>query len=178
MSQSRSRGSTPVGDNLRLNVTDVGGLIRASCLVSPTPTYRQLDRRTYHWRLISQLSLNHLSLTDPQGFESLRQILRLYNPSDGPENESIIESIQSIRYSRERAITRIRGGLCRGIDVDVTLDPDKLVGSGAFLFAMVLEHFFGLYATINSFTRTNVRLQKSDVMLLTGRPRSGSQLLI
>ena len=33
------------------------------------------------------------------------------------------------------------------------LDPAKFPSTGAFLFAAVMERFFGLYASSNSFTR-------------------------
>lgn len=177
----------PSAEKLGLKIMDVGGMVTAACVVSPTATYRQLDRTGYHWRLISQLSLNHLSLTDPQGAQSLREILKLYNPSDSLETRSVIESIQRISFSRERAITRVSSpkgqsmigsGLCRGLDIEMWLDPDRLVGSGSYLFATVMEHFFGLFATLNSFTRTTVHLEKSDVPFLRGKARAGHLPLI
>ncbi len=58
-------------------------------------------RDEYLWRLISHLSLNHLTLTDSAtGAETLREILRLYNPSDQDEHRKAIDSIQSVSYRR------------------------------------------------------------------------------
>ena len=38
-------------------------------------------------------------------------------------------------------------------DVTLTLDEDAFTGGSAFLFAEVLDVFFGLYAGINTFTQ-------------------------
>jgi len=169
----------PSRDRLKLSFSEGGGQINATCVVPPTPAYRKLDKDGYHWRLISQLALNQLSLVGEEGAQSLREILRLYNPSDSPATRNIIESVQKISYDRKSAVARVKGGpgsgLCRGMDVEVWLDPDKLVGAGPFVFALVLERFFGLFATLNSFTRTRVRLERSEVPLLVGRARAGQK---
>ena len=171
----------PSRDRMKLSISEGGGQINVTCVVPPTPTYRLHDNTGYHWRLISQLSLNQLSLVGAEGVQSLREILRLYNPSDSPATRNVIESVQRITYDRKSAVARVRGGpgsgLCRGIDIDVWLDPDKLVGAGPFVFALVLERFFGLFATLNSFTRTRVRFERSEVPLLAGHPRAGQKSL-
>lgn len=177
----------PSADQLNLRLISGGGTVHARCLKSPTPTYRTAGRQQHYWRVISQLSLNHLSLTDEEGIESLREILRLYNPNDSQETRNVIESLRQIRYSRQRAIARvprpgggavIGSGHCRGLDIELWLDQDRLVGAGAYLFASVLEHFFGLYATLNSFTRTTIRLERSEQAFLIGQPRIGLRPLL
>ena len=172
----------PSGERLKLTVTDGGGQVDAACVVPATPTYRRNDPRGYHWRLISQLSLNHLSLAGPEGAQSLREILRLHNPSDSPTTVGVIQSVTRVEYARESAVARVRGGpgsgLCRGVDVEIWLEPERLVGTMPYVFALVLERFFGLFATVNSFTRTRVRLERSEVPLLVGRPRTGELPLL
>src|SRR5262249_19342465 len=56
-------------------------LVRARCLRKPTQTVRPPHRRGLQWRLISHLSLNHLSIVE-KGREALQEILRLYNFSN------------------------------------------------------------------------------------------------
>ena len=59
----------------------------------------------------------------------------------------------------------------------VELDEEKYVGVGAFLFASVLERFFALYASINSFTALKYRTrQTGDVKRWP--PRAGEQSLV
>jgi type VI secretion system protein ImpG len=53
-------------------------LVRTRCLRKPTQTLRPPLRRRAQWRLISHLSLNHLSIVE-KGREALQEILRLYD---------------------------------------------------------------------------------------------------
>jgi type VI secretion system protein ImpG len=47
-----------------------------------------------------------------------------------------------------------------------------------FLFAMVLEHFFGLYASINSFTRLTLFSKSQSGPLRRWPARAGQQSLL
>jgi type VI secretion system protein ImpG len=44
-------------------------------------------------------------------------------------------------------------GYARGLEVTVTFNEDAFAGNSVFILASVLERFFGLYVSINSFTR-------------------------
>src|SRR5262249_6925161 len=87
------------GDRLYFELEMAAPVNRVRCLRVPTPTLRPPVRRGAYWRLMSHLSLNHLSLTDAEeGRAALQEILRLYDFSD-PEsgqqlsavNEQVIE---------------------------------------------------------------------------------------
>ena len=46
------------------------------------------------WRLISHLSLNHLSLADAEdGADALREILKLYDFADSAETRAMIDGV-------------------------------------------------------------------------------------
>ncbi|MEO8270497.1 MAG: type VI secretion system baseplate subunit TssF, partial [Aureliella sp.] len=169
------------GGQPRLTLVEGGATVNAQCITPPTPTHRSIDRDDLHWRLISHLSLNHLVLTSgAAGAEALREVLRLYDAEDSAETRKVIESVLQVNYRRGTA--RVAGGpapgFCRGIDVEILLDGQRLGGTGIHLFASVLERFMGLFATVNSFTRTTVRAQGGDLPLIVGAPRAGSQTLI
>jgi type VI secretion system protein ImpG len=169
------------GGQPRLTLVEGGATATAQCVTPPTPTLRNYHRDDLHWRLISHLSLNHVVVTDSaQGAEALREVLRLYNADDSAATRKIIDSVLQVSYRRGTA--RVPGGpapgFCRGLDVEITLDAQRLGGTGAYLFASVLERFMGLYATLNSFTRTTVRVLGADTPLIVGQPRAGSQTLI
>jgi type VI secretion system protein ImpG len=108
------------------------------------------------WRLVSHLSLNYLSLEGGEaGLRSLREILGLYCFSDAP---SLQRQIQGIRGIAPRKVVRRMGdeawkGFCRGTEITLTFDEAQYVGSSAFLLASVLNRFFALYASTNSFTQ-------------------------
>ena len=132
------------------------------------------------WRLVSHLSLNHLSLVDtPQGAEALREILRLYDPANSEETRALIDGLHDI--SARRIVGRVGGpvaaGFCRGVEVTLHLDEEKYTGSGVYLFASVLERFLGLYSSLNSFTKTVVKTDRRP-NLCSWPPRAGEQVLI
>jgi type VI secretion system protein ImpG len=162
----------------RVSMSEAGGAIHAEFLTAPTPTMRPLTHGSYYWRLVSHLSLNHLSLTDsPKGAEALREILTLYNPSESEETKRAIQSLDSVSY--KRSVARIKSGhsagFCRGLDIEVVVDEERLVGMGAYMFATILDHFFSTFATINSFTRLTVRTLADQDPLMVGKPRAGDR---
>jgi type VI secretion system protein ImpG len=155
---------------------------------APTAPQRPPLARGAYWRLLSHLSLNHLSLSEgEEGRDALKEILRLYDFSDpemGREQEAvtrqIIEGILSVRS--RRVIGRVPGatasGFCRGVEVTIELDEQKYVGTGVYLFASVLERFLGLYVSINSFSQLVARTSKGEGPLKRWPPRAGDQTLL
>ena len=151
------------GQQLFFELEAAAPLKRINCLRTPTTPLRPPTRKGRIWRLISHLSLNHLSLTDTEeGLNALREILRLYDFSD-PEagqqlaaiNQQMTEGIVAMETRRVvgRVAEGISSGFCRGIEVSLEFDDQKYVGTGVYLFASVLERFLGLYASINSFSQ-------------------------
>ena len=149
------------------------------CITPPTPTLRPPQAARAGWRLVSQLSLNHLSLADEaEGAEALREILRLHDVRDVPETQAIIQSIRSVQSQRGSARMPGSGAIARGMNVTLEIDPGRLEGSGAFLFGSMLDHFLGLYATINSFTRLHLRLHGREALVRSFAPRAGARPLL
>jgi len=126
------------------------------------------------WRLISHLSLNHLSLTGgPEGADALREILRLHDHVDSPETQAKLAGIRSVTSQRviRRLPADVGDGVCRGILAEIELDEDYYADNGLFLFAAVLERFLGLYASVNSFIQLSIRGKQRDRTLKTWKPR-------
>lgn len=169
------------GGQPRLRLVQGAPLDRIECLTRPTPTFRPALKRGTLWRLISHLSLNHLSLTDDDaGTHALREILKLYDFADSAETRGMIEGIASVRSRRVVGRTRgeLRGGFCRGIEVTVHFDEDRFTGSGVFLFACLLERFLALYCSINSFSRLIATTTKREGELRRWSPRAGETVLL
>jgi type VI secretion system protein ImpG len=170
------------GGQIRLElVAPVAAIHRVAMLTPFTPTRRPPLSSGRLWRLLSHLSLNHLSISGgEQGADALRDILRLYDWGDQEESRSIIEGIVSIES--RRALARVPMGastaVAHGLDLDLQLAPERYVPGGAFLLASVLDHFFGLYAAVNAFTRLSVRLTGRTGKLVTCRPRTGEKTLL
>jgi type VI secretion system protein ImpG len=163
------------GDSLPLRLTEGGGLVsRVTPLVKFTPTFRLGEKRGLLWRLISHLSLNHLSLMDDTG-EALREILKLYDFSSSARVQKLISGIRSV--TGEADVARPGGVVCRGTRVTVAFDEAGYSANDLYLFASVLERFFALYCTVNSFSRL-VAKRGDDKELKRWPPRVGERVLI
>lgn len=140
---------------------------RVRCITKPTDTVRPPMRRSVQWRLISHLNLNYLSLVNGENGspEALQEILHLYNFTDSAVTRKQIlgiNSVESVKAVRQIG-GRVGTGFVRGINTTLTFDEEEFVGSGMFLFASVLDHFLGLYASVNSFNQLSIRsMQRED----------------
>lgn len=65
-----------------------------------------------------------------------------------------------------------------GMRVEMELDEDQFVGSGAYLFASVLEHFLGHYASLNSFSQLVVTSKQRKEAMREWPPRAGQKILM
>jgi len=148
-------------------------------LRKPSRAMRPPQKRGLQWRLISHLSLNVLSLVD-DGKSALQEMLLLYNFSDDPANTRQIRAIQGI--SSGAAVARMGSnlihGFVRGTQIELTLDEDEFIGTGAYLFCSVLERFFGLYCAPNSFTKLTVHTEQRGKDVFVWPARSGDAHLI
>src|SRR5205807_9781951 len=70
-------------------------LLRTRCVRKPSPSVRPPMRSGTHWRLVSHLALNHLSIVD-KGREALQEILRLYDFTNDPAIRKQIAGIKSV----------------------------------------------------------------------------------
>lgn len=169
----------PIGDP-RGDFELIGGgpFTQIAALVKPTEPVHPPLGKPLLWRLVSQLSLNHLSLTD--GPDALRELLRLYDLRGAPETDRQIQGIVGIssRPAHARVSSASSVGLARGRRVELDLDEDNFAGDGAFLFASVLERFFALYASMNSFTQLTVRTRQRRRPLREWAPRAGERVLL
>jgi type VI secretion system protein ImpG len=148
-------------------------------LRKPSPSYRFERERSAHWRLISHLTLNHLSLTGG-GADALREMLALYDLPRSPSSQRQVGGILSVD---QRATTAWLTGnpfacLVRGVEVRISIDEEAFVGSGIHAFAHVIERFLALYVHANSFTQLVLVSGKSGEEILRCPPRSGDLNLL
>ena len=171
------------GGQPRLQFSEGGALVSGiTCLTPPTRTLRPAARHGALWRLISHLSLNHLSLGDGarDQAEALREILKLYDFADSAETRKMLDGVLSVRTRRDvgRPAGAPAGVLCRGVEVAVHFDETCFSGNGLFLFASVLERFLALYCTVNSFTRMIATVEGREGELRRWQPRVGEQVVL
>ena len=166
-----------------LHVEGAAPVSRVVFLTKPTPTLRPPLKRGTQWRLISHLTLNHLSLVNSGGSgapDALQEILFLYDFTGSAAVRKQILGIKSINSKPDVFQTgnRIGSGFVRGLQTTIEFDEEQYVGSGLFLFATILERFLGLYASINSFNKLVVKIKQTEGVLKEWPPRAGQQIVL
>ncbi len=130
------------------------------------------------WKLTSLLSLNHHSLLTGETSKTLvREILSLF----ASDKNSDVDQIRGVLGVTAKGITRKFSddawrGFCRGVEIQIQLDPEAFVGSSMILFSLIMARFFSLYTTINSFISLSVVRGKEKIV--EWPPISGNQELI
>lgn len=136
--------------------------IRVFCRPTPHQIPAQIGARP--WALVSQLALNHLSLSDrPEALAALKDILLLHA---GPNKKRALKQIDGISAMSCRGVMRHIGrdgwrGFVRGSHVRLEMDRNHFDDASPVLFCSVLRHFFALYATVN--TLVEVSLETQDI---------------
>jgi len=156
-----------------------GGPIRKIVsLVKPTDTIQPPLGRSLQWRLISQLSLNYLSLID-NGVEALQEILRVQNFNQAAYLHKQIQGIAGIASRPSMVQMASENGIsfARGRRVDIDFDEEQFAGGGVFLFATILEQFFEMYVSLNSFIILTARTKQRKEVMKEWPPRAGGRIL-
>ncbi|MCD5995961.1 type VI secretion system baseplate subunit TssF [Pseudomonas sp. CDFA 602] len=144
------------------------------CLAGPSRPRASNAHDNKAWRLISQLSLNYLSLSEQgQGAAALRELLRLY----GDDHDAALQlQIEGLREVSSKPCTRrlpMPGPIVfgRGLEITLEFDENAFRGTGVFLLGTVFERFLARYVSINSFTETVLRTtERGEIMRWKARP--------
>lgn len=173
---SRLPFGTDSGD---FELEGISAVRKILALRKPTATLRPPTGKAALWRLISHLSLNYLSLVE-EGKEAFQQILQLYNFSDSVHLQSQIAGIASLDSSRHfaRVVSDFGVTSARGTRVQLQLDEEQFVGGGVYLFASVIEHFLGMYVSMNSFSQLVASTTQRKEVLREWPPRAGRSILL
>lgn len=157
-----------------------GGAASSIALLRQPGKPLRFDRgRGAHWRLISHLALNHLSLTQ-SGLPALKEMLRLYDLQRSSVSGRQIDGIVSLEHAPTTAWLPGKqfASVVRGIEIRLGIDEAAFVGHGISAFTRVLDHFFGLYVHANSFTQLTLLSADSGEVLTRCPARSGESILV
>lgn len=166
-----------LGDiNLPCEQTPEGLSFRNIC--APTASFPPPLDQDFLWRLISNLSLNYLSLSDINALKVILQTYDLPRYHDRQAQKISERKLGAMRSVSHTAVDRLHRGLpFRGIRIDLSIDPQGFLGHGeVFVFASVLNEFFALYASLNAYHELRVISTQGDVYLWP--PRMGQQPLL
>ncbi|MNU53656.1 hypothetical protein D3C71_426910 [compost metagenome] len=148
------------------NITSV-----TSCFAPPL-------NKDFLWKLISNMSLNYLSLADVNALKLILEtydLPRYYDQHAENISKRLLGGLKSIKHQH---VDRLHRGLpVRGLRTELTIDPQGYIGEGdLFVFASVLNEFFALYASLNSYHELRVISTQGEVYQWT--PRMGLQPLL
>ncbi|RCL28438.1 type VI secretion system baseplate subunit TssF [Pseudomonas sp. AFG_SD02_1510_Pfu_092] len=150
---------------LALNIDDINVTTEAtpplatySNICAPTRPCRPVLDGQLQWALISNMSLNYLSLLS---VEPLKAVIRAYDflaLHDIQQTRTTAKQLEGIRDIRTTPLDwLIKGQPIRGLHTQLKLDQAAFLCEGdLYLFSCVLAHFFALYASINSFHQLEV----------------------
>ncbi|CAN5669634.1 type VI secretion system baseplate subunit TssF [soil metagenome] len=152
---------------------------RVTTLVKPTTVIYPPLGKPQLWRLISQLSLNYVSLIEG-GPQALQELLRLHNFAESSAAERQIQGIIGLKGSPSYARINSEHGLtfARGQRVEIEFDEEQFAGGSAYLLASVLERLMGLFVSLNSFSVLAMRTRQRGPWLKQWQPRSGWKTLL
>lgn len=165
----------PDGDLFLEGVSLIG---RVAMLRRATPSRRFERGRAAHWRLISHLAMNQVSLTQ-DGPGPLREMLRLYDLPRTAVSARHIDGIVDVSHS---AVVHWLPGkpfatFVRGIEIVLTIDEGFFVGTSLHTFVGVMDAFFATYVHLNSFTLLVVKSKQTGEEIARCKPRSGESIL-
>jgi type VI secretion system protein ImpG len=162
--------------------TDIAAPVaRIVCLTKPTPQLEPPSDGATLWRLVSHLSLNYLSFSNgEESLTALREILKLYCFSERSVAHQQIQGLRdlSLRPTVQRVGRQAWRGFCRGTEVTLTVDENSYVGGGSFLLAAVLNRFFALHASVNSFTQLVLKSQQREGVWKRWPAMAGEQAVL
>ncbi|HKQ30696.1 MAG TPA: type VI secretion system baseplate subunit TssF [Burkholderiales bacterium] len=165
----------------RLNLEGAGPVEALRLLAKPTPHRTPQLLGGLPWSLVSQLSLNYLSLTgDAGGLAALKRMLGLHANEGDPSSWKQIDSLVSVTSEPlvRRLGTEHWRGFCRGIGVRLLFDEERFDAGSLLLYGEVLRRFLALYANLNSFTQLTIETQQRKGEIRTWPPLAGTQTVL
>lgn len=144
----------------------------------PTTSYPPPIGNDFLWRMISNMSLNYLSLTDIKTLITILStydFLGSYDIKVKKKNALMFKGLVSIQHTKTEMI--LEGYPIRGIKTHLEIDVSKFSNIGeAYLLCSVLNEFFALYCNINSFHILEAKMIDYDIFHWS--PRIGYQQVI
>lgn len=144
-----------------------------------TPSFAPPLDKSFHWRLISNMSLNYMTLTDPK---SLKAVLSTYDyksyydRQQALANQHRLDAIADIASTHENRI--YKGSVVRGRKTVIRLNESGFASEGdMYLLASVFNELFAMNCSINSFHHLLVYgVENGEIY--EWKPRTGSHLLV
>jgi type VI secretion system protein ImpG len=138
--------------------------VKINALTRPTRVVRATTKQGARWRLIAQMSLNHMLFSGPEGTRVLKETLALYNITEKPSIQRLINLIQHVvsRPVTARLVKNDPHSLARGVEIIITFSREAVDEVEYFLLCRFIDGFLALYAPVNSFSRVITRIDSVE----------------
>lgn len=149
------------------------------CTTHPRHVPYEYQDGDYLWKLIAQLSLNHMSFSDPQyALDALQEVLRLHAyRADKAMAADCIERVEIVPAVRRIGEEHWRG-FVRGIEVILHMKDFDAESYLLFLMSMVVHTFLSHQVGINSFVSLKIVDAESKEEIMGWQPKVGAQALL
>ncbi|PHR56523.1 MAG: type VI secretion system baseplate subunit TssF [Arcobacter sp.] len=152
--------------------------LKFSNISIPSVSYPPPIGGDFLWKLISNMSLNYLSLDSIDTLKMILQTYDFFGASDLKQKERTDRILSGLKSISNKSIQMIHEGLpIRGIETQLYLDPDMFTGIGeAYHLSCILNEFFALYCNVNSFHRLVVHIDNHETF--EWAPKMGYKALV
>jgi|GEM_PF-5965955 len=149
------------------------------CITHPRSVPYQYQKGDYLWKLIAQLSLNHMSFSDPQyALDALQEVLRLH--AQRAQNDMAADCIEKIEVVP--AVKRLGEehwrGFVRGFEIVLHMKDFDADSYLLFLMSKIIHIFLSNQVGINSFVSLKVIDSESKQEKMVWEPKAGKQKLL
>ncbi len=154
---------TPVGHaDTDLTLMSSAPIESVRFIAGPSRPAPSLAEREITWRLISQLSLNYLTMTDvnaEQGAAAIRELLALYARVGAAGADAQVVGVQKLGVRAVNRRVPNRGPIVfgRGVSLEMEVDELPFAGVSPWVLGAVLEQFLARHVSLNSFTEFALR---------------------
>jgi len=167
-----------IGDISNTTTNSTVSNVRFENITVPTKSHIPPIRGDFLWRVVSNMSLNYLSLDN---VKTLRNVLGTYDfigASDVLQKKHTDSLLNGMSDISQQSTDMIYKGLpIRGTISKLTLDSKMYSTIGeAYLFSSILNEFFSLYCSINSFHKLEVLIDKKAYF--TWKAKLGKQIIL
>jgi len=147
-----------LGD-ISVQTSDSPGLLTFRNILPPTSPIEPPLGNNAAWRFLAHLSLNYLPVANT---ENLKELLNLYIFPEARDKAKVTANLKRIagivNFQVAPVDRLVRNMVLRGQTLELTARQDHFASMGdVYLFSAVLDAFFGVYSSINTFTQLNLK---------------------
>ncbi len=144
--------------DIRVETSDSPALLTFGNVIPPSYYIEPPHGRNVLWKFLSHLTLNFLSIANAG---NLKELLTLYVLEEGRDRTRISANLREIEGITNLSLTPVRrlvrGNMAQGQRIELSANREYFASVGnLLLFTSVLDHFFGAYSAMHSFTHMNL----------------------